>query len=501
MAAATATLSPPSVTPRTYHRIVSETLTIPSDPLQPVPVGLLACQRDPLLRELATTAVSCRISQSPTVPSNGREGKKKKAAPPPSAPLLEVILHDTIVFPEGGGQPSDVGILTSADGELWDVIEAKRHGGHAVHYVRLKPEQSVDDALRLFAPGAVVGVSLGERGYKRRLDHACMHTSQHLLSAVLETKLNVETLAWSLTAYPAPCYVELARGLSAEEIAYTQEEANKLVFEGRSVHVEVEELNPGTKVMSGPTVGIPSDYTGGVKRTVVIDGLDRNPCCGTHLPSIHNLQLFLLPQTETLARSSTSSVRLYFLAGPRLITQLTSTHSLLTSTAGIMSCGAPQVPERVQQVVEERKKATKRVEDLEAELAAAIASELATTPPREGGQIVLHKHRTDDSPTALTFLSAISTAFASKAAGRAAPTPYLVVLSSSPSAQSSSSTTVVLVFGSDDKKVKEVGDELRTKLNVKGGGKGSRWSGKFTGVWKDGREGAAVDDILESLKI
>ncbi|KAI0353467.1 alanyl-tRNA synthetase domain-containing protein [Trametes cingulata] len=502
MAAATATLSPPSVTPPTYHRIVSDTLTIPSDPLQPIPVGLLACQRDPLLRELATTVVSCRVSQSPTVPSNGREGKKKKAAAPaPSAPLLEVILHDTIVFPEGGGQPSDVGVLTSADGELWDVIEAKRHGGHAVHYVRFKPEQSVDDALRLFAPGAVVGVSLGEEGYKRRLDHMCMHTSQHLLSAVLETKLKVETLAWSLTAYPTPCYVELARGLSAEEIAYAQEEANKLVFEGRSVHVEVEELDPSVKVMSGPTVGIPSDYTGGVKRTVVIDGVDRNPCCGTHLPSIHNLQLFLLPQTETLARSSTSgSVRLYFLAGPRLITHLTSTHSLLTSTAGIMSCGAPQVPERVQQVVEERKKATKRVEDLEAELAAAVASEIAATKPREGGELVLHKHRTDDSATALTFLSAISTAFMSKAAEKQAPTPYLVVLSSSPSAQSSTSTTVVLVFGSDDKKVKEAGDELRAKLNVKGGGKGPRWSGKFTGVWKDGREGKAVDDILESLK-
>ncbi|KAH9900035.1 alanyl-tRNA synthetase domain-containing protein [Cubamyces lactineus] len=499
MAAATATLSPPSVTPPTYHRIVSPTLTIPADPLQPIPVGLLACQRDPLLRELATTAVSCRVSQSPAPPSNGREGKKKKVAPTPTAPLLEVILHDTIIFPEGGGQPSDVGILTSSDGEQWDVVEAKRHGGHAVHYVRLKPEQNVDDALRLFAPGAVVGVSLGEQGYKRRLDHACMHTSQHLLSAVLETRLNVETLAWSLTAAPAPCYVELARGLSPEEIAYVQEEANRLVFEGRSVHIEVEELDPSVKVMSGPSVGIPSDYTGGVKRTVVIDGIDRNPCCGTHLPSIHNLQLFLLPNTEALARSTSSSVRLYFLAGPRLITHLTSTHTLLTNAASIMSCGAPQVPERVQQVVDERKKATKRVEDLEAELAAVLADEFVNAPPREGGELVLHRHRTDDSANPLTFLSAISTAFVNKVAEKGSGVSYLVVLTSSPSAQTSTSTTVVLVIGSDDKKVKAAGDELKAKLNVKGGGKGPRWSGKFIGVWKDGREGATVASILGSL--
>ena len=111
------------------------------------------------------------MSQSAAVPSNGREGKKKKAAAPPAAPLLEVILHDTVIFPEGGGQPSDVGTLTSADGGLWDVVEAKRQGGHAVHYVRLKPEQNVDDALKAFTPGALTGVALGEAGSRRRLDH------------------------------------------------------------------------------------------------------------------------------------------------------------------------------------------------------------------------------------------------------------------------------------------------------------------------------------------
>ena len=104
-----------------------------------------------------------------------------------------------------------------------------------------------------------------------------MHTSQHLLSAVIENKLGVPTLAWSLTAHPTPCYVELSRGLTAEEIAFVQEEANRLVFEGRSVHIEVEELSPNETVMSGPSVSIPQDYTGGVKRTVVIDGIDRNP--------------------------------------------------------------------------------------------------------------------------------------------------------------------------------------------------------------------------------
>lgn len=106
------------------------------------------------------------------MPSNGRKSKKDKAPPAPSEPLLEVILHDTVIFPEGGGQPSDIGLLTSADGEVWNVIEVKRHGGHAVHYVRAT-DLDAQAALRVFTPGARAGVALGEEGFKRRLDHVC----------------------------------------------------------------------------------------------------------------------------------------------------------------------------------------------------------------------------------------------------------------------------------------------------------------------------------------
>lgn len=119
-----------------------------------------------------------------------------------------------------------------------------------------------------------------------------MHTSQHMLSALLETRLDLPTLSWSLTSFPSPCYIEVPRGMTLEEIASIQAEANKLVFEGRRVHVEVEELDPvehqttvAPKLESGRSVGkaLPEDYTGGVKRVVVIDGVDRNPYAIPHL--------------------------------------------------------------------------------------------------------------------------------------------------------------------------------------------------------------------------
>lgn len=39
----------PTTTPRDYHRIASTTLIIPTDVAKPIPVGLLSCQRQPLI--------------------------------------------------------------------------------------------------------------------------------------------------------------------------------------------------------------------------------------------------------------------------------------------------------------------------------------------------------------------------------------------------------------------------------------------------------------------
>jgi Ser-tRNA(Ala) deacylase AlaX len=75
------------------------------------------------------------------------------------------------MFPEGGGQPTDAGIIvTNANKVVWEVVQAKRHGGHAVHYVRVQ-DGNVDNALLAFTSGASVTVALDEAGSDRRYDH------------------------------------------------------------------------------------------------------------------------------------------------------------------------------------------------------------------------------------------------------------------------------------------------------------------------------------------
>lgn len=221
------------------------------------------------------------------------------------------------------------------------------------------------------------------------------------------------------------------------------------------------------------------------------------------MPTLHNLQLFLIPHTDSVSRSANTSARLYFLAGPRLITYLSATHNLLTNASSVLSCGAPLVPERVSQVVEERKKAEKRVVELEVELAGLIVKDLVKRAEAHYGTsdtekiFTIHLHRNDDT---LSFLNTIAFGFSNEwLAGGSASKPYMIVLSSSPTSQTGTSTSLVIVVGSDDKKVKEFGGNLKSIVGVKGGGMGNKYSGKFVGVWKGSKEGAGIDELLQKL--
>ncbi|KAI0304009.1 hypothetical protein BC826DRAFT_980949 [Russula brevipes] len=505
---------PITETPSDYHLSSHHTSVA-------IPVGLLACQRDPLLRTLDTTVVSASLLKpSPSSVKKGGHTKQAKASSVPNFPhpVLQVVLHDTVLFPEGGGQPTDIGILTSNDGVVWNVELVKRHGGLAVHYVKLADD--ITDMPSVFVPGRQVSLELGQAGFQRRLDHMSLHTAQHLLSSVIDSSLKAPTLTWSLTPWPSPAYIDLSRPLTAAEISQAQDEVNRYVFEGRRVHVEVDELREGQAgIDTGDSEvaaaapppssssssrelgrGLPRDYAGGVHRMVIIDGVDRTPCCGTHLPALSTLQLFLFPSPSS---SSATSFRHYFLAGPRLLDHLASTQALLAHTAGVLSCGPPETPKRVALVVDESRRREKRVDDLERELAGVLARQLAEEMAQRRaaggeGEWARCLCRTDDSQTARAFLHAVTLALETRLSEQADVTHrFTLLLVSSPSSQTTSSMTVVMLFGSEEKRVKAVGDELKRQFKtLKGGGKDTRWSGKFVGVWMADREGKAASVLL-----
>jgi len=69
--------------------------------------GLLRCQFDSYLKELTTKVLRCNV-----LSSNRRKEFKSKI---PKEASHEVELEDSVLFCEGGGQPSDKGKINTTD--------------------------------------------------------------------------------------------------------------------------------------------------------------------------------------------------------------------------------------------------------------------------------------------------------------------------------------------------------------------------------------------------
>ncbi len=90
-------------------------------------------------------------------------------------PML--VLDSTVLYPGGGGQPSDRGVLLHADdGRSWTIRSARRMGGELVHELEPSPD------VELPRPGDRVHVDVE---WARRFALMRTHTALHALCGVV----------------------------------------------------------------------------------------------------------------------------------------------------------------------------------------------------------------------------------------------------------------------------------------------------------------------------
>jgi misacylated tRNA(Ala) deacylase len=182
-----------------------------------------------------------------------------------------VILDRTIFYPTGGGQPGDVGTLTTADGRVVQIVEARKG-------------PTPDTVLHIFTPD-MPALNVGDTitaaiDWDRRHRLMRMHTLLHLLSAAVpfpvtggqvsdgkgrldfdaDVTLDKDTIERALNDYVAQ-----AKGVSARWITDDELAARPELVKTMSVK---------------PPVGA------GRVRLMEVDGIDLQPCGGTHVRDI-----------------------------------------------------------------------------------------------------------------------------------------------------------------------------------------------------------------------
>lgn len=247
------------------------------------------CQTDSFLKEFSANVVSCKDSQFQTI----THGEEKVVNG------FEVVLEDTILFPEGGGQPSDHGFLNDSR-----VFYVKRIGSTAVHFV--------DKSL-----------TIGEKviqtvNWDRRFDHMQQHSGQHLITAIIDREFGFATVSWYLGEHVS--YIELdTPKFDPKNINHAEFIINELIRDCKKVTVDVYQCIDDLKGIRAR--GLPNDHEGDV-RVITIDGIESNMCCGTHVSNLSQLQVVKLLHAEKSKRKD--KTLLYFIVGNRVLKRLST---------------------------------------------------------------------------------------------------------------------------------------------------------------------------------
>lgn len=180
-----------------------------------------------------------------------------------------VVLDRTAFYPQGGGQPSDVGVLLDDQGQIYRVLKVSKKG-KVFHKLDREPPPA---GTRVY----------GEIDWEHRYRLMRTHTALHILCGVIFRDYGASVTGGNMEPLRARMDFELEH-MSADFAQEVKEKINREVEAGRPVKVSVlprEEAFQIPDLIRTKINLLPE----GIKevRVVEIEGLDMQADGGTHV--------------------------------------------------------------------------------------------------------------------------------------------------------------------------------------------------------------------------
>ena len=181
------------------------------------------------------------------------------------------VLNRTLFYPEGGGQPGDTGMFVLDDGRELRVTDTKKgvEPGEVAHLLA--------DPTLVLAPGTRLK---GHIEWERRHRLMRMHTCLHLLSAVIVAPVTGGAVGdgYGRLDFDLP---------ESPERGEVQEKLNALIESDAPVSfswITDAELDAQPELVK--TLSVQPPRGAGRVRLVNVEGIDLQPCGGTHVKRI-----------------------------------------------------------------------------------------------------------------------------------------------------------------------------------------------------------------------
>lgn len=179
-----------------------------------------------------------------------------------------LLLDRTVFYPLGGGQPGDTGSLSCAGGTA-AIVDTRYGDDGSIRHI-------LAEGSELPAVGDNVHVSLD---WERRYRHMRMHTAMHLLGSVLQYGVT----GGNISSEKSRLDFDMEETVDKETVSSALQ---KLVAEDHAVScrwISEAELDAQPELVRTMSVQPPRGK--GSIRLLEIEGVDLQPCGGTHLRS------------------------------------------------------------------------------------------------------------------------------------------------------------------------------------------------------------------------
>lgn len=261
----------------------------------------------------------------------------------------DVVLEKTVFYPEGGGQPCDLGILGGVQ-----VLEVHERGGEIVHTCSgpLEAGTTVHGAI----------------DWDRRFDLMQQHSGEHLVSGLVHAKYGYDNVGFHMGQDSIT--IDFNGLIDEEGLREIERQANEAVY----ANLETDIFYPDRETLFTLPYRSKKELEGQV-RLVRFPGVDLCACCGTHVARTGEIGLIRLFSCVHFREG----VRIELLCGHRCFDYLCRIQNQNHAVSTQLSAKPLETGEAVHRVCAELAEAKARIAAMEDEQFREKAERLAGT--------------------------------------------------------------------------------------------------------------------------
>lgn len=249
----------------------------------------------------------------------------------------EIVLEETLFFPEQGGQSPDKGFLGDAK-----VLDVQNKEGVIVHVTDAEPKTKN-------------GIVSGKIDWNHRFSNMQQHSGEHVFSGIIHEKYGYDNKGFHLSDNSVT--LDTSGPLTEEQIREIEKEANRVILENHIIKTYFPSEEELASIEFRCKDGIEGDV-----RLVEIDGVDTCACCAPHVMSTCQIGILKVVDFQNYK----GGTRISILCGSRALEYIKSGEEILKKLTSDLSCKREQIPEFVDKIKEDKTQAIGKLKEYQA---------------------------------------------------------------------------------------------------------------------------------------